>query len=329
MVDKMNIHQGALPHVSTLNDMYFSILRVGYRLRFPVIFSGYQGSAIRGCFGMALRTISCSFPDLSQCQGCPKQSSCLYASIFEVWRAIDGTDELKYGQIPQPFIIEPATDQKQDYNAGDHFTFDLILIGSATNSISGIAYALSIMGELGIGRKKIAGALEMESILHLTNTGEFKTLAYGEAPFPIGMYLLKIPEIVNNATLEFSTPLRIKENKHHTSDKKKVPFSLLFTQLYNRIHSLNHWYCGASHIEIITTGIYGEEIHMDATELSWFDWKRFSNRQHESMKLGGWVGKVRYTGDIRHYIPYLILGEFLHAGKQTSFGLGKYFINYE
>jgi hypothetical protein len=42
------------------------------------------------------------------------------------------------------------------------------------------------------------------------------------------------------------------------------------------------------------------------------------------MKLGGFVGEVEYRGELREFVPLLKLGEQIHLGKGTGFGLGKY-----
>jgi CRISPR/Cas system endoribonuclease Cas6 (RAMP superfamily) len=44
------------------------------------------------------------------------------------------------------------------------------------------------------------------------------------------------------------------------------------------------------------------------------------------MKLGGFTGQITYSGEIQEFIPYIKLGEIIHIGKNTSFGLGKYVI---
>jgi hypothetical protein len=44
------------------------------------------------------------------------------------------------------------------------------------------------------------------------------------------------------------------------------------------------------------------------------------------MRLGGIVGEITYTGNLEPFIPLLRAGEILHAGKNTSFGLGRYTI---
>jgi len=44
------------------------------------------------------------------------------------------------------------------------------------------------------------------------------------------------------------------------------------------------------------------------------------------MELGGLIGEVGFEGNLTPFLPYLLLGDKIHAGKNTSFGLGKYSI---
>jgi len=59
-------------------------------------------------------------------------------------------------------------------------------------------------------------------------------------------------------------------------------------------------------------------------KLYWQDWERYSSRQQTRMKFGGWVGEIIYQGDFQRFLPLLRLGEHIHVGKVTTFGLGKY-----
>ena len=52
-----------------------------------------------------------------------------------------------------------------------------------------------------------------------------------------------------------------------------------------------------------------------------------SGRQHQHIEMGGLVGEVEYEADAeewRRYWPLLAAGEWVHVGKGTVMGLGKY-----
>ena len=62
-----------------------------------------------------------------------------------------------------------------------------------------------------------------------------------------------------------------------------------------------------------------------SSQLSWWDWERYSNRQKTKMKLGGFAGEIEYSGEaIADFLPLIAAGEILHIGAGTGFGLGKY-----
>lgn len=67
-------------------------------------------------------------------------------------------------------------------------------------------------------------------------------------------------------------------------------------------------------------------VRQGASDIHWFDWKRYSTRQEEWMSLGGVTGTVSYEGDLSEFMLFLRLGEYVHVGKGTSFGLGRYSI---
>jgi hypothetical protein len=63
-------------------------------------------------------------------------------------------------------------------------------------------------------------------------------------------------------------------------------------------------------------------------ELRWTGRSRRSGHTGKPMTLSGYLGEVRYRfPSVRIFcelLPYLRLGEWIHAGKHTSFGFGKY-----
>jgi hypothetical protein len=57
------------------------------------------------------------------------------------------------------------------------------------------------------------------------------------------------------------------------------------------------------------------------------DWIRYSSRQAQEMHLGGVLGSYRISNAYLEPLwPLLYLGQWTHAGKNTSFGLGQYVI---
>ena len=44
----------------------------------------------------------------------------------------------------------------------------------------------------------------------------------------------------------------------------------------------------------------------------------------KKLKMGGFLGEITFEGDLAEFLPFLKLGEYLHIGKGTVYGLGKY-----
>lgn len=68
------------------------------------------------------------------------------------------------------------------------------------------------------------------------------------------------------------------------------------------------------------------EATVESTEskLYWYDWNRYSSRQKKTMKLGGFLGTISFEGNLREFLPFIKIGEYLHVGKACTFGLGRY-----
>jgi len=87
---------------------------------------------------------------------------------------------------------------------------------------------------------------------------------------------------------------------------------------------LEHFYCDKPTLDIVQHN--AADVAIAQNNLRWYDFERYSNRQHTAMKLGGLIGTISYSGNIGQYMQLIQLGEYLHVGKNTTFGLGKYMI---
>ena len=84
--------------------------------------------------------------------------------------------------------------------------------------------------------------------------------------------------------------------------------------------SINRMVMGKDALRLVENA---RNVTIENSDLHWHDWERYSQRQQTRMKLGGVLGHVVYAGPLRQFMPYLLLGEYVHVGKNTSFGLGQ------
>jgi len=123
------------------------------------------------------------------------------------------------------------------------------------------------------------------------------------------------------------TPTRLKFDGNLSP---KPEFHIFFRNLLRRVSLLSYFHCGEE-LALDFKGLIesSREIKAKKENLSWFDWERYSNRQETKMKMGGFIGSITFEGDFEKFMPFLLLGEFIHVGKGTSFGLGKYKIKWQ
>jgi hypothetical protein len=140
---------------------------------------------------------------------------------------------------------------------------------------------------------------------------------------------------VKRLTIHLITPLRIKYENHLKAD---LPFHVLIRAALRRISSLFACY-GEEHEEDggqhaldytgIVTRAMDQDIQIQESDLHWFDWERYSNRQEVKMLMGGMVGSISYMGNLGEFLSLLRLCEEVHLGKQSTFGLGQIAVEVE
>ena len=291
-------------HISCQTDELskFNIAKYLFRLRADTAIQlpPYKGSALHGGFGHALKKIS----------------SYYYKEIFE-----PGQD----GALPKPFVLLPPLDNGTTYLPGHVFICELTLFGSAVNHFSICHAAMEFLGrEMGFG----------------TGRGKFSIQDVGTARPPTGKPPDKADSTVsgreiaaariqsftgNRITLHLPTRLRLKADGRLL--RQAPPFHLFFARLLGRLNTLASAY-GTGRITDKalreTLLDQAKDIQIIDNQATWHDLPRFSGRQKQWMKFGGLLGSVTYEGDFEPFLPYLALGEWIHVGGKTSFGLGKY-----
>src|SRR5262249_35499331 len=122
-------------------------------------------------------------------------------------------------------------------------------------------------------------------------------------------------------TIRFLTPTTLKMD----GETVTVPqFHALIKRLRDRINALSSFYCGgALDVDFKDLGAQAEKVQEVAVRSRWIDRSR-RTRQGFAQDLSGFVGEVTYRGELAPFLPLLVLGEYVHVGKNAAFGNGWY-----
>ncbi len=295
---------------------HLAILRVTMRAKQAVRLPPFKGSLLRGALGHALKRLS------------PQ----VYTYFFET-PIPPALTPFHLDQAPHPFILEPPLDEKTDYAPDDVFSFHLILLGNAISYLPYLIVALDGAGRSGLGTERGRFNLErMESVPH-SDAKEGK-------PVLIGKEFIDEPEIKTKADMEaeaekwegqewlrlvFLTPVRL---QRHGKLTDRLDPETLMRNLLRRYSLLSQLHCG-ERLEEDFKGLVQEakrSLKVVEHQLVWRDYQRYSQRQRQTLKLGGVIGTLTLFGELSPYRFFLKAGEYLHIGKQTTFGLGKYLV---
>ena len=236
--------------------------------------------------------------------------------------------------LPKPYILIPPLDQRQEYAKGETLQFELILCGNVIQHFPICFAAFDALGQqLGIGRSRgeERSHYRIDRVDYLSAAGAFEPL-YSDNHWHMAQTAIpgdeiaknRNPEKTNRISLNFTTRLRLKENGHLV--REAPSFRLVLDRLLGRLHTLSSLYHEKKVLdreERNSLLAAAEAIQIERAEISWDDWSRYSGRQKEWMRFGGLLGCISYRGDITPFMPYLALGEWVHIGGKTSFGLGK------
>ncbi|MFQ5851041.1 MAG: CRISPR system precrRNA processing endoribonuclease RAMP protein Cas6 [Candidatus Binatia bacterium] len=288
----------------------------------------YKGSTLRGGFGHAFKDAVCVV-EHRECERCILRSRCAYPYVFDTVVPENAARLRKYPAAPHPFVLLPPLEEKRAYEPGERIGFALTLIGKGADYLPYFIYALARLGErYGLGRDR--GRFSVDSVAWLSPEGAEGVIYEGREKIlrnsfrPLTLKDLPLSDPGPEVTLNFLTPTRIVYGGALTQAPE---FHVVVRALLRRLSNLAYFHCG-SDLKLDFRGLIAEaeKVKTASSRLGWYDWERYSARQEARMKLGGFVGEITYAGGLEPFMAFLRLGELLHVGKGTSFGLGKYVI---
>ena len=130
-----------------------------------------------------------------------------------------------------------------------------------------------------------------------------------------------MPQQMDTIDLEFRTRTSIKVDGKWTG---RLTFEHLIRNLLRRIRFLSYFHCGEDLDVDAHALIEAAKAVTHESELRWYRADRYSYRAEKSVPMGGFIGKIRFLGDLAPFLPLIYLGEYLHIGHHTAFGYGHY-----
>jgi hypothetical protein len=286
----------------------------------PVHLREYAGSTLRGAFGHALKRTVCMTrqPD---CKVCALYRSCIYPAVFAP-PAPAAHRVQKFSDIPAPYVIEPMPWGEKHYAPGEDFSFHFVLMGRALAHLPILIHAWQRALAHGVGVGE--GRARLVRVHHVTT--DTRALIYDVHECRVIAHEAILPPpgpVPPRVTLLFQTQLRLQHEGKPLGPDTIRPERLLIG-LLKRIALIAEFHIGQPlALDFADLAHRAKTLH-DARRLAWRDWTRYSNRQKQEMQLGGVIGEWTLEGELAPFWPYLHLGQWLHVGKNATFGLGNY-----
>lgn len=319
--------------IASTNGLPVARYRFTAQVQQPLSLPDYAGSLLRGQFGAALRNVACMTRQPT-CHGCPLLRTCPYTRIFDAPPPPKGQHTLQdFSQIPNPYVLEPPAPGARVLAAGDLLEFNLVLVGQALDQLALVVFALQRALGLGLTRQRIPAELQRVDWVDIHGSAH-PVWSHTQPVLTAHAAVLDVPGMSTLAdsgrqsiTLHIHTPLRLQSQGNPLRADQLTPRALLAavarrTALLMEFHAAQSgWGEGAKHITQLSA------VLSDTRDLQWFDWTRYSSRQQQEMTLGGVLGTWTLRGSpevLTNLWPWLWLGQWLHAGKNASMGMGGY-----
>lgn len=275
---------------------------------------------LRGALGHALLRFA-PLPHRGQ-EPCALYGRCPYCTVFLAPPQADHHLK-KLSQLPPPFVIEPPPGG-QKLQAGQSFQFALLLFGQAIPLWATVLQALASALQTGLGDSR--SPCHLQTAWH-EQSGQTLWPGSGQA---LGSTVLPpisgIDKNGSHAVLRFFTPLRLKRQGRPIRQAADLHARILLIALARRYQLLlDAWMPGQVpqlDFEQLTKQARG--VQLQVIDMRWLDWGRYSQRQQREMKFGGLLGSVQLQGRLQPFARLLHLGQWLHVGGKTTFGLGGY-----
>lgn len=267
-----------------------------------------------GKFATVCRELVCTGAN-KECRRCGSSHRCGWHRLFSQELATDPAELKLHQKPPLPFTFSypPVVKGTDDIVVG------LAVVGTAINHLDLLLEGFSRILEEMSCRVLTVDSLDYQGVPSSWITG-------GRIIHPENLVVLSAGGIYESRTLcgsrlrvELITPLRIMEQGRL---RTSFDFGVFVRTLMRRISSLAYYY-GECTCNVDFADLAGRANRIVCTDYS------FQVVRSANMKLSGICGTGLFEGDFSGFMPFLVFGELLHAGKGASYGLGRYALTAE
>lgn len=269
----------------------------------------YAGSTLRGAFGHALKNIACltASNNRDQCQ-CQPAESCLYRRIFDPAKQ-QLMLQNRVQDIAPPFLIEVHSLPTR-IAAGQNAHFYMVLFGE-------FAHRQQVLIQLAWQRALAIGL------------GEQRTTGQVQSQLRC-IELCDRPQLLEQISHQFKIKLLSHTRiQHHGKILTAENFdpAIFCHSVLRRYLTLIEAYSDEAlepqHIQSLYEDIKKVQGNYQVDPVQWSRW---SNRQKQKMQMDGLLGEIKLSAVSMQLANILYLGQWLHAGKGSVFGLGQYIL---
>jgi CRISPR-associated endoribonuclease Cas6 len=281
-----------------------------------------RGDVLRGTLGENLKRITCA-AECREPQACPRDRACAYAQFFEPLS--DKGAAFGARNAPRPFVLRPDPDPDPEFGPHRPLTFELRLFGTAIAS-----YNYFVRAFLGLAESHLHGVeVAVTSLVSLDWMGKAASVLIRDsqifAALPVALDFAAAFETISGgprARLEFETPTRVNARD---SNSPIPSFPALVSRVRDRVSLLSmiweerDWaadYGGIGHFAADS-----EVIRQEGAAVTY---RRESARTGETIHMTGFCGTITYGRVHQDLWPLLRIGQEIHVGRYTDWGLGRY-----
>lgn len=295
----------------------------------PPLLGPWPENRFRGVLGHCLRRIACAIPDQFAAQGgcnaCLGRSECAYSLLFYGNYPANAPRLKRHAQVPRPYVIDLA------FETETKFIIWLTVVGDHLATVPHLVLALQEAGRVGVGAgrdtfviRDLASIRPFDHLVQELPLSLLEPASVREVP-PFDLHVL-----ASSLGQDFTcSAVRITLTKPAIirDANRRSPLSppVFVARLLERISLLTLAYCPGRSLPPF------QELRDQTTQLEYLiphlitvDLRRFSRRQKRELELEAILGQTEWRGNLSQLYPYLVLGQWLHVGKGTAFGLGRY-----